>query len=168
MSGSLNDILPEPVGVETLAIIDALLKQKLTTACSISVELLHVMEEHFGPEVRDVFKSYVENRIFPPRSHSGTPIDDLHKFCDDLDKGCIGTHKWERVVDEPDRIGYRYTHCMWAEIFFDLGEPDLGFLLCAGDKPAVTAFNPELDFSRTKVLMCGDDHCDHTFFIKDL
>ena len=167
MPGNLNEILPKPVSSETETIVEEFLRQKLTTACSISVELLHVMESHFGPEVRDVLKKFIEDRIFPKRLNTGSSEDDLHKFCDEMDKGCVGTHKWERVIDEPDRIGYRYSRCMWAEIFRDLGEPDLGFLLCAGDEPAVAAYNPDLGFKRTKVLMHGDDHCDHIFFIKD-
>lgn len=165
MPGRLNDILPEPVSAENEKIFEELLKRKLFTACSISVDLLHVMESRFGPEVRDVFQKYVENRQFPSRQNTGLAQDDLKTFCSNLDKGCVGTHKWERVFDEPDRIDYRYTRCMWAEIFRELGEPDLGFLLCAGDEPAVTAYNSELGFSRSKVLMYGDDHCDHSFFV---
>jgi hypothetical protein len=47
-----------------------------------------------------------------------------------------------------------------------LGEPDLGYLLCAGDEPAVKAFNPALGFQRTKVLMRGDEECDHVFSVE--
>ena len=28
---------------------------------------------------------------------------------------------------------------MWAELFRELGEPELGFIFCAGDEPAVLA-----------------------------
>ena len=166
MPGNLNDALPEPVSAENEQFLDQQLKGKLTTACSIAVELLHAMEIHLGPEVRDVLREMAENRKFRPRENTGLAEDDLHLFCDNLDKGCVGTHRWERVVDEPTRIGYRYTRCMWAEIFRELGEPDLGFLLCAGDEPAVVAFNPELGFTRTKVLMHGDEACNHVFLFE--
>jgi hypothetical protein len=166
MSGSLNDVLPEPVSAENEAFIEDLIKHKLSTACSITVELFNLMESHFGPEVRDVFKKFIEDRTYPKRADTGSAVDDLHKFCNELDKGCVGTHKWERIVDEPSRIGYRYTFCVWADIFNELGAPNLGYLLCAGDEPAVTAYNPDLGFHRTKVLMYGDDYCDHIFFVK--
>jgi hypothetical protein len=166
MPGALNEILTEPVSEQNEKILDHLLKAKLKTACSIAVELLHAMEAHFGPEVRQVLNSIVENRQFQSRRNPGNPGEDLRVFCDELDHGCVGTHRWERVVEEPDRIGYRYTRCMWAEIFNELGEPDLGFMLCAGDKPAVEAYNPALGFERTRVLMHGDEDCDHVFFIK--
>lgn len=166
MPGNLNDVLPEPVSEKNEEFFDDLLKDKLKTAGSIAVELLHAMEAHFGPEARQVLNNMVENRQFHARQNPGMAEDDLHSFCDALDQGCVGTHRWERVVDEPDRIGYRYTRCMWAEIFGELGEPDLGFLLCAGDKPAVEAYNPTLGFERTRVLMHGDEDCDHVFYIK--
>jgi len=56
---------------------------------------------------------------------------------------------------------------MWAEIFRELGEPELGYLLkCAGDGPAVKAYNPALGFERTQVLMEGDPLCDHVFKVE--
>jgi hypothetical protein len=166
MPGALNEILQEPISEQNEKLLNHLLKDKLKTACNIAVELLHAMEAHFGPEVRQVFNSIVENRQFQSHRNPGKAEDDLHVFCDELDQGCVGTHMWERVVDEPDRIGYRYTYCMWAEIFNELGEPDLGFVLCAGDEPAVKAYNPVLGFERTRVLMHGDEDCDHEFFIE--
>ena len=38
---------------------------------------------------------------------------------------------------------------------------------CAGDEPAVKSVNPKLGFHRTKLLMQGDDHCDHVFYVED-
>ena len=81
-------------------------------------------------------------------------------------RGCVGSHRWERVVDEPGRIGYRFTRCMWAEAFRELGEPELGLVICAGDEPMVRSYNPDLGFRRTKVLMLGDDVCDHVFLVE--
>ena len=90
----------------------------------------------------------------------------LHDFCERLEKGCCGSHKWTRVTEEPDRIGYHFTRCMWAEIYNELGEPELGFYLCAGDEPGVKSYNPKLGFRRTKVLMNGDEVCDHIFLVE--
>jgi hypothetical protein len=83
-----------------------------------------------------------------------------------LDRGCVGSHRWERVIDDPDCIGYHYTRCIWAEVYRDLGEPELGFVICAGDEPAIRSYNPRLAFKRTKVLMNGDEMCDHVFYVK--
>lgn len=166
MGGSLNDILPEPITDEQEEIILELLKRKMTSGAGLAVRLLRAMEKRFGPEAREVVKEMAEGREPSPRPDAGDPERDLRGFCARLDKGCVGSHQWERVVDEPDRIGYEYTRCMWAEIYRELGEPALGFILCAGDDPAVRSYNPRLGFRRTKVLMNGDELCDHVFLVE--
>ena len=125
------------------------------------------MEQRFGPEVREVVKEMADNRKLNPRPQPGNPESDLHEFCDQLDRACIGSHKWQRVIDEPGRVGYHFTRCMWAEIHRELGEPDPGLILCAGDEPAVKSYNPALGFSRTKVIMNGDEICDHVFHLQN-
>ncbi len=166
MPGSLNDLLPEPLSEESEAILDEVIKRKVRSAAGLAVNLLHAMEERFGPEAREVVREMAQNRRFPAADSPGEPEADLQRFCADLDRGCIGSHRWERVIDEPDRIGYRYTRCLWAEVFRELGEPELGYIFCAGDEPAVKACNPNLGFRRTQVLMLGDPLCDHIFLVE--
>ncbi len=166
MPGSLNDILPDPISEETEKVLLGLLKRKMKGAAGLAVQLLHAMEERFGPEAREVVRDMAKNRKPTPRPDVGEPEADLHEFCTRLDKGCAGSHRWERVIDEPHRIGYRFTRCMWAEIYRELGEPELGFVICASDEPAVKSYNPKLGFKRTKVLMNGDEVCDHVFYVE--
>jgi hypothetical protein len=171
MAGSLNDILPEPVSEENERILRDLLKRKMKGASGLAVRLLHAMEEHFGPEAREVVRAMARDlrpTLRPDgeeRPDAGDPEADLQEFCAQLDQGCAGSHEWERIIDEPDRIGYHFTRCMWAEIYRELGEPELGFLICAGDEPAVRSHNPNLGFKRTQVLMNGDPVCDHVFYV---
>ena len=101
------------------------------------------------------------------RLGAGVPEDDLAVFCTELDKACVGSHRWERVIDESSRIGYHFTHCMWADVYRELGEPELGFVICASDEPSVKAFNSKLAFKRTKVLMNGDEICDQIFLVEE-
>jgi len=166
MPGSLNDLLPEPLSQESEAILDELIKRKVRSAAGLAVDLLHAMEERFGPEARQVVREMAQ-RQFAPSPNPGAPQADLRQFCSDLDHACIGSHRWERVIDEPDRIGYHYTRCLWAEVFRELGEPELGYIFCAGDEPAVKACNPKLGFRRTQVLMLGDPLCDHIFLVEN-
>lgn len=166
MPGSLNDILPEPVNEESEAILLDLISRKVRSAAGLAVDLLHAMEERFGPEAREVVRD-MARRQFAPSPNPGDPQTDLRQFCTDLDRACIGSHRWQRILDEPDRIGYHYTRCLWAEVFRELGEPELGYIFCAGDEPAVKARNPKLGFQRTQVLMLGDPLCDHVFLVTD-
>ena len=165
MDGSLNDVLPEPISKDSEEIILGLLKKKMSGAASLAVRLLHAMEERFGPEAREVVADMIAKQRPSPRPDPGNPEKDLQEFCASLERGCVGSHRWERVIDERDRIGYHFTRCMWAEVFRELGAPELGFVFCASDEPAVRSWNPRLGFERTRVLMDGDEFCDHVFFV---
>jgi hypothetical protein len=166
MEGGLNRILPEPISEENQRILLDHIKGKMRGAAGLAVMLLRAMEDHFGPEARDVVRAMARTRTAEPRSEARDPREDLRAFCAQLERACVGSHQWERVVDEPDRIGYRFTRCMWAEVFRELGEPELGLVICASDEPAVKAYNPELGFRRTKILMSGDQICDHIFLVE--
>ena len=167
MPGSLNEILPEPVSPRNEEAILALITRKMKSAANMGVRILHAMEERFGPQARQVLKD-MEARMEPsPAPDAGDPCDDLHDFCDALDRGCVGSHRWERVIDEPGRVGYHFTRCAWAEIYRELGEPEIGWLYCAADEPGVKSRNPKLGFTRTKLLMKGEDICDHIFYVED-
>jgi hypothetical protein len=166
MPGSINDILPEPVSEEAEAIIIDQIRAKMMGAAGLTVALLRAMEERFGPEAREVVREMAQRGEHEPRRDPGDPERDLHEFCAQLERGCVGSHRWERVADEADRIGYEFTSCMWADVFRELGEVELGLVICAGDQPMVRAYNPRLGFRRTKVLMAGDDVCDHVFLVE--
>jgi len=165
MHGSLNEILPDPISAEDERILLDMLRRKLTGPAALAAELLHAMEAHFGPEAREVMRQMVAVRTFKPRPNPGDPQADLHGFCAGLAQGCAGTHEWQVVGEDPDRVAYHFTKCMWADIFRQLGEPELGFAFCAGDEPAVKAYNPALGFERSKTLMEGDGLCDHVFLV---
>jgi len=167
MEGNLNDVLPEPVSDETRQAIEEIIKRKMKGAAGLAVRLLHAMEDRFGPEARQVITDMVHaGHPAPTEPRQSDPREDLQRFCERLDRGCTGTHRWTRVIDESDCIGYHYTRCAWAEVFRELGEPELGFVICAGDEPAVKACNPALGFRRTQVLMNGDEVCDHVFLVE--
>lgn len=165
MLGGLNDILPEPVSDANEKVLLELLKRKMKSASRVSVELLRAMEERFGPEAREVARDMVTGQRPTPRRKVGRPEEDLQEFTANLEKNCVGSHQWERVIDETDRVGYFFTKCLWSEIYRELGEPDLGPYYCASDEPEVRAFNPKLGFNRTKVKMTGDEVCDHVFYV---
>jgi hypothetical protein len=166
MPGSLNDILPEPISEESEQIILDLLKRKISTCVNLTVQLFQAMEKRFGPTVHEVVRELAENQHFEARPDPGEPREDLKGFCDMVEKMAPGSHRWERVIDEPDRIGFHYSRCMYAEAFHELGAPELGWVMCASDAPRVKSYNPRLGFKRTKTIMEGDDICDHTIFVE--
>lgn len=166
MAGSLNDILVERICEENEKIIEEVIKRKIMTAAGVAVDLLHEMEKNFGPKVREIVKGMAQNQELSPRKNYGTPEQDLKDFCESIDHMAAGSHQWEKIIEEPNQIGYQFTQCMYAEVFCELSEPDLGLILCATDKPWVESYNPKLKFHRTKVLMNGDNMCDHLYTIE--
>jgi hypothetical protein len=166
MDGSLSDILPEPIGPENERVLLDLLRRKMMVSLDLAVEVLHAMEARFGPEARDVIRDMAERQQFEARDEVGEPEADLREFCAMADAAAAGSHRWQRVTDERTEIRYRYTRCMYAEILQELGEPELGLVICARDEPWVRSYSPKLAFRRTKTLMEGDDLCDHVFSVR--
>jgi hypothetical protein len=166
MAGNLNEILPDPISEADEQILLDLLKRKMMVMADIAVELLHAMESKFGPQAREVVREIIKHQEFEARQGAGKPETDLRDFCAMVDKAAVGTHAWKRPEDQPRSVGYRFTRCMYAEIFRELDEPELGFIMCARDEPWVKSFNPKLAFKRTKALMNGDEICDNTYYVE--
>lgn len=166
MPVGLNELLPDPISEANERVVVELVKRKMKTAAAVGVRLLHAMEARFGPEAREVVRALLQTPPPPVRTEAGDAAAALQGFCADLERGCIGTHQWERVIDEPERIGYRFTHCLWAEVYRELGEPELGSLICASDAPAARAHHPQLGLHRTQTLMGGATLCNHVFFVE--
>jgi len=165
-TGSIREVLPEDISEDVEHIIDDILKSKMEACARILVSVIRALEHEYGPGVLKVARDAILRR--EPRSPSqlGKPEEDLRTFCNNLEKGCVGSHRWKRVIDAPDQIGYRFHRCLWAEVFNELEAPDIGKWLCEADEPAVRSFNPKLGFSRTRTLMDKQGECDHVFYVK--
>ncbi len=166
MFGSLNEILPDPISKADEQILLDLLKRKMTVMADIAVELLHGMEKRFGPEAREVVREMIKSQEFEARPNPGEPERELLDFCSMADKTAAGTHRWKKTVVNPQTVSYEFNRCMYAEIFRELGEPELGSIICARDEPWVGSYNPKLGFKRTRTLMSGDELCDNTYCVK--
>lgn len=58
----------------------------------------------------------------------------------------------------------KYTECLFATTFRELGAEDLGKIVgCDGDHIFIETLNPKLRLERSKTLMEGHDQCNHTF-----
>lgn len=168
MDGSLNDILPEPISSQSEEIIQELVKRKMTSAVRLAVNMLHAMEERFGKDAREVVSDMIKNRKANPLPQgTGDARKDLRDFCDRAERRIAGTHRWTRIIDEPDQIGLKVTRCMWAEVLAELGEPELGMYWCASDEPNIKAYNERLGMKRTKTIVQGDEFCDHIFCVEE-
>ena len=69
-------------------------------------------------------------------------------------------------IDEQsdDRLSFDVVRCRFAEMYRELGIPELGALLsCNRDFAMIQGFNPGVELTRTQTIMEGASHCDFRF-----
>lgn len=77
------------------------------------------------------------------------------------------TTTYEIIEDNPGVLEIRVIECLWADIFREAGEAELGYAsLCHQDFIAATAFTPKLKLIRDKTLMQGHDCCNHRWVME--
>jgi hypothetical protein len=65
---------------------------------------------------------------------------------------------------EEDSLHFNVTGCQYAEMYKDLGIPELGCLLsCNRDYALIEGFNPEIKLTRTQTIMEGAAFCDFRY-----
>ncbi len=163
---SLQDGIDQRLEPETEDAVQELLRRKVAGAVALYVEAVRAAEEAYGSEAKETIRRrLLERTVRGNRSRGQAAVDNsLRAFCTALEAGCRGSHEWEKLEDTETRQAYRYTRCLWAEIFPALDATDIGLWICQADGPAAAAFNPEIGFERTRTLMEGDDCCDHVYF----
>ncbi len=92
----------------------------------------------------------------------------LSKFRESLVHWTRGDALEVEVVEERERIfAFNVTRCRYAEMYRDLGIPQLGPILsCARDFALIEGFNPSIRLSRTQTLMEGAPFCDFRYRVE--
>ncbi len=73
-----------------------------------------------------------------------------------------------QMLEQTDQVyAFNVTRCGYAEMYRQLGIPELGALLsCNRDFALMEGFNPEVELERTQTIMEGASHCDFRFRTK--
>jgi hypothetical protein len=70
--------------------------------------------------------------------------------------------------ETPKKLSYHVTECLWAKTFKEMNAIDLGYILCCRpDFAMARAYHPRIGLKRTKTLMQGHSHCNHTYYWKE-
>jgi hypothetical protein len=73
----------------------------------------------------------------------------------------------ESLKQEPETQEFNVTRCSFAEFFRQLGEPELGYILCCeGDLFLAEVGSPMVDLVRTQTIMKGASCCDFRIHTK--
>jgi hypothetical protein len=70
----------------------------------------------------------------------------------------------ELLEQSGEEFSFNVTRCRYAEMYHELGIPELGTLLsCNRDFTLIEGFNPDITLKRRQTLMEGASFCDFRF-----
>jgi hypothetical protein len=71
------------------------------------------------------------------------------------------------LKQDEDSLHFNVTRCRYAEMYKDLGIPELGCLLsCNRDYALIEGFNPDIELTRTQTIMEGAASCNFRYTVK--
>ncbi len=74
---------------------------------------------------------------------------------------------FQPLKDEPDALECNVIGCRYADFFRQLGEPELGAVLCCEDDVYIAEVgSPEVELTRTQTIMEGAGFCDFRWRVK--
>ncbi len=74
---------------------------------------------------------------------------------------------FQPLKDEPNAQECNIVGCRYADLFQQIGEPELGAVLCCEDDFHIVEVGwPEVELTRTQTIMEGATHCDFRWRIK--
>ncbi len=74
---------------------------------------------------------------------------------------------FQTLKDEPDALEIDVTGCRYADFFRQIGEPELGVVLCCEDDFHIAEVgSPEVELTRSQTIMEGATYCDFRWRIK--
>ena len=78
-----------------------------------------------------------------------------------------GALEIEVLEKSPQRFAFNVTRCRYAEMYRELGIPELGALLsCNRDFSLIQGFNSEVELTRSRTIMQGDPYCDFRYTLE--
>jgi hypothetical protein len=92
----------------------------------------------------------------------------LLKFRESLIYWTRGEALEMEIIEEGENVlSFNVSRCRYAEMYRDLGIPQLGPILsCARDYALIQGFNPQIRLTRTQTIMDGAAFCDFRYRLK--
>lgn len=119
----------------------------------------HIMVDHFGEESLDALTELNNEKTrqkWREIARSSGRSDPEYLFC----LFSKEAHEFEVIRKNKKALEVRVKKCVHAETFKKLSASHIGYkLICGGDAAVTEGYNPQIKFSRPKVLMAGDDCC---------
>ena len=134
----------------------------------IVAPLLDRLGEEFGVDRVNELAAEVVIRVAQEQGRDMAAAlggNDLSVFANSMDNWTKGGALDTEIVEQTDEtLLFNVTRCSYAEMYRELGIPELGALLsCNRDGTMVEGFNPNITFTRTQTIMSGATHCDFRY-----
>jgi hypothetical protein len=161
MKGLPPDHLNRLIGVLTRREVEARLLAPLVAALSRECG-----EERVMRVVREVIASVARGQGTDLAQVMGG--NSLAKFRESLVHWTKGQALEVEVLEEGETIfAFNVTRCRYAEMYRELGIPQLGPILsCMRDFALIEGFNPSIRLTRTQTLMEGAPYCDFRYRVE--
>jgi len=140
--------------------------QWVKTQTDLLVPLLRHLRAELGEEkantlVYPVLREYMKKWISEFASkESDSPIKNFLKTSEMLEETFEGDVDYDVLKNDDDNFDLNVTRCRYAQLFRELGEPELGaILVCEVDDHIAALYAPAVKLSRTDTMMKGGTHC---------
>ena len=137
----------------------------------IVAPLLDALGEEFGRErvlevARDVIVNIARKQGAQlAESMGGQTLDHFAASMEAWKKG--DAIEMEVLSKTEGDFAFNITRCCYAEMYTDLGIPELGVLLsCNRDFALIEGFNADIKLTRSQTIMEGETHCDFRYKLK--
>jgi L-2-amino-thiazoline-4-carboxylic acid hydrolase len=142
--------------------------KRRTIEARVIAPLLDAMAAEFGKErVLEITRRVVIEIARTQGAGLATAVggNSLPHFAGTLDRWTADDALRTEVLDQSaEAFSYNVTRCRYAEMYRELGIPELGAILsCNRDAALIEGFNPDVELTRTQTLMGGASHCDFRY-----
>lgn len=125
-------------------------------------EGLKVLEKELERDIRNWISGVVEG---VKEKNGRTDLGVFEKMFLTIDELEGFEYEIEKIEN---KIEYKFTKCPIFELAKAISQTKWGyFFFCKGDYFVANEFNPNIELTRTKTLMQGDDCCNHCYTYND-
>jgi hypothetical protein len=135
--------------------------------------LLAAMERHLG---REAALAILREAVVEMARATGAAMAQEQGGAPDLADFAAILPRWqaddalaiEFLRATPAHLDFNVTRCRYAEMYRELGIPELGAVLsCNRDGEFCRGYNPAIGFERSQTIMQGAPHCDFRYTLND-
>jgi hypothetical protein len=135
--------------------------------------LLATMERHM---TRDAALAILREAVVQMARETGAAMAEEQGGSPDLADFAAILPRWQAdsalAIDflqaTPTKLDFNVTRCRYAEMYRQLGIPELGAVLsCNRDGEFCRGYNPAIGFARSQTIMQGATHCDFRYTLSD-